>query len=348
MLGITSTEKKSKCLFTTCTIPLSIDEKQPPAKKKPFSTILAHPFSHTVDLILSEEMYDLIHTHLNGDNVTLQYSRVFMSLSDILLGDFFNQYIKEGNVLMVSEGHPGVDNTFTLSNGILRLELDRATYERCGLVGTPIESGARKHTKSRYVIELNLRLPSMLHGKKGFERIVWACKNVLNHSLTWLFYDFDKGKDEKECPIMKHHPFERTVKVDCLRMKGIATPPLTNPHVPEDEVYVEQLYEWLGLVSLDSPRICINDGIDPYLSRYQVPDFQDDHEVDGRTNLMSKDLVRLRWHGLIPTDFILSLLLLTMQSVDEEWMALNVSCFGSKSYTILGTGSQEMMLWECP
>lgn len=29
----------------------------------------------------------------------------------------------------------------------------------------------------------------MLHGKKGFERIVWAFKNVLNHSLTWLFHD---------------------------------------------------------------------------------------------------------------------------------------------------------------
>lgn len=40
-------------------------------------------------------------------------------------------------------------------------------------------------------IELNLRLPSMLHGKKGFERIVWAFKNVLNQSLAWLFCDLD-------------------------------------------------------------------------------------------------------------------------------------------------------------
>ena len=31
----------------------------------------------------------------------------------------------------------------------------------------------------------------MLHGKKGFERIVWAFKNVLNRSVTWLFHDFD-------------------------------------------------------------------------------------------------------------------------------------------------------------
>ena len=41
------------------------------------------------------------------------------------------------------------------------------------------------------VIEIDLRLPSMLHGKKGFERIVWAFKNVLNKSLAWLFHDLN-------------------------------------------------------------------------------------------------------------------------------------------------------------
>ena len=39
------------------------------------------------------------------------------------------------------------------------------------------------------VIEIELRKPSMLHGKKGFEKVVYAAKNVLNHSLTWLFCD---------------------------------------------------------------------------------------------------------------------------------------------------------------
>lgn len=39
------------------------------------------------------------------------------------------------------------------------------------------------------MVELNLRLPSMLHGKKGFQRIEWAFKNVLNNPVTWLFFD---------------------------------------------------------------------------------------------------------------------------------------------------------------
>lgn len=39
-------------------------------------------------------------------------------------------------------------------------------------------------------LEMDLRLPSMLHGKKGFERISWAFRNVLTNPVTWLFYDF--------------------------------------------------------------------------------------------------------------------------------------------------------------
>lgn len=96
----------------------------------------------------------------------------------------------------------------TIVPGILRLDLDREAYERAGLQGQPCRGGGRKHIKARYctlkppdffrssrrlitgaAIEVNLRQPSMLRGKKGFGRVVWAAKNVLNKSLTWLFYD---------------------------------------------------------------------------------------------------------------------------------------------------------------
>lgn len=46
-------------------------------------------------------------------------------------------------------------------------------------------------TNCGIVVEYNLRLPSMLHGKKGFERLVWAAKTVLNNSLQWLFFDLN-------------------------------------------------------------------------------------------------------------------------------------------------------------
>ena len=34
--------------------------------------------------------------------------------------------------------------------GVLRLDLAKENYERCGLVGKAIQDGGRKHVKSRY------------------------------------------------------------------------------------------------------------------------------------------------------------------------------------------------------
>ena len=39
------------------------------------------------------------------------------------------------------------------------------------------------------VITYNLRDPSMFRGKKGFDRLIYACKTVFTQPMTWLFYD---------------------------------------------------------------------------------------------------------------------------------------------------------------
>ena len=51
---------------------------------------------------------------------------------------------------MLAQGRPGVDHLFSLADGILRLEVDKPTYERLGLQGKPMPSEGRKHVKSRY------------------------------------------------------------------------------------------------------------------------------------------------------------------------------------------------------
>ena len=57
-------------------------------------------------------------------------------------------------------------------------------------------SGHRSFANICVVVEINLRLPSMLHGKKGFDRIVYAFKNVLTTPVTWLFHDLGKTGQE--------------------------------------------------------------------------------------------------------------------------------------------------------
>lgn len=107
---------------------------------------------------------------------------------------------------MLSEGRRGIDPIFSICEGILRLEVDKPTYERLGLSAggvirsiTSTHGEGKKHEKSRFAIEIDLRSPKMVQGTKGWERVVWACKNVLNWSLTWLFVDFTvRGEKERE------------------------------------------------------------------------------------------------------------------------------------------------------
>lgn len=149
----------SKCYLSRGALPQCIDLKQLPSSKKPFSTFLNQHFTHTVtiitcahswdqankllevDLILPEELYNLIWEDAQSSLANIRYSRVIMTLSDLLERDFFNVYIKTGttimlptnrvtvfltapldlfagNILMLSEGRPGVDDLYTLKDGM--------------------------------------------------------------------------------------------------------------------------------------------------------------------------------------------------------------------------------------
>lgn len=43
-----------------------------------------------------------------------------------------------------------MDRLLIFSSGVLRLEIAKHKYERCGLVGQPIRDAGRKHMKTRY------------------------------------------------------------------------------------------------------------------------------------------------------------------------------------------------------
>lgn len=49
-----------------------------------------------MQLILPQELYDVVWKDVEAKISNIQYARLIMSLSEILEGDFFNQYIKIG------------------------------------------------------------------------------------------------------------------------------------------------------------------------------------------------------------------------------------------------------------
>ncbi|KAF2430528.1 hypothetical protein EJ08DRAFT_697272 [Tothia fuscella] len=343
LLPSNSEPKLPKCFFTHCELPDYVDGHRPPTKRQPFVAINNHPTAHTVDMILPEELYVIITEKLESDAAILRYARVYMSLLDVVSGDFFNQYIKAGNVAMLSEGRFGIDNLFSLRDGQLRLELDKATYERCGLVGKIMTDQGRTHIKSRYCVEVDLRLPSMLHGKKGFDRIVYAFKNVLVNSLAWVFVDLEH-KDINSGPIAKFHPVVYDVRPQITKLINIVVPIINHADVISDSLYEEQLLEWIGLVNINSPRIRSDDTIDRYLCRYDLPEALDTDDTSERE---PQNLVHLRWHGFAHSTFILKNWLTPKAALREKWFAMSVSGFDERAYTILCSGGRNVLLWEC-
>lgn len=95
---------------------------------------------------------------------------------------------------MLSEGRLDADDVFTLKDGTLSLYLGKESYERAGLVGKPYGVKGKRGVKPRWIVEYDLRHPSMLHGKRGFERLIAACQNVFDKPAKWLFCSLSEGK----------------------------------------------------------------------------------------------------------------------------------------------------------
>ncbi|KAK2833980.1 hypothetical protein FQN49_006878, partial [Arthroderma sp. PD_2] len=87
----------------------------------------------------------------------------------------------------------------------------------------------------------------------------------------------------------------------------------------------DELQEWLALASLGSDRILENDSIDPYLSRYEVP---------LRSECKTSDLVKVTWKGLIPSSWVMNLLLLILRKCgsqtahSQHWFGFLASAMG--------------------
>jgi ribonuclease P/MRP protein subunit RPP40 len=354
-----------KIYFTHSILPSYIDPQNVSTKKQPFATFNKQHFSHTLDLILPEEMYELVRQKLDTYS-NAQHARVHMKLGEILESEFLQGYIKQGNIMMLSEGRPLVDNRFELYEGVLKLELDRPTYERCGLQGTPIEDGGKKHQKQRWIVTYDLRLPSMKHGKGAFSRLEWACKNVLDQSLTWLFYNFNPSSAEslaegKE-PISKYAPWIHKIEPTIITLADSLCPKLSLTDLPTlyDEDESLSMLEYLHLLSLNSPRLNAKDDIDPHLSRYEVPDFG--------SGVTVRNLVCIRWRGFIPPSFIRAIFLsarsdgskntrntngtqdadvMDDDTDEESWFALSAQGFGGKkSLTTMQFQGNATLTWE--
>jgi ribonuclease P/MRP protein subunit RPP40 len=109
----------------------------------------------------------------------------------------------------------------------------------------------------------------------------------------------------------------------------------------KDELYQEQLFEWISLAFINSPRILDADHIDPYLCRYEFPDAY----LDGTAPKTVDDIVHVRWRGLIPAKLAAAILSEAAQQ-GQEWMAYSMTSFEGVVHTSFVVGSRDSLCWE--
>lgn len=159
----------------------------------------------------------------------------------------------------------------------------------------------------------------MLHGKKGFERIVWSFTNVLKDPVDFVFCDLEQTKPPSPpspCSILAALgalPRDMNTHLSQTLTSAVLVPSFHPPPGSrirgggtsssaeyQREVWYEwalHVYEWLALVSVGpADRIMAGDSVDPYLSTYSV---------EGKKG--GVDVTRLTFRGLIPASWIADL-----------------------------------------
>ncbi|KAI0018469.1 ribonuclease P 40kDa subunit-domain-containing protein [Xylariomycetidae sp. FL0641] len=326
-----SVYQASKCFVSSGTMK-HVDPEQLPTKVKPWNTLMAQDFIHKVDLILPNEFLHHVKSQvIDTAGRAPTYSRVIMTLGQVLQGEFFTEYIKIGTLTMY---------------------LDKETYERAGLVGKPYGVKGRRGTKPRWVVQYNLRHPSMLHGKKGFDRLSYACKNVLNKPTTWLFCNLSKTPNPD--PLAGHYPVTYTSNAAILEELAVKVPQLSPSHTTAGsneatdlEEYGTDIYEWLSLIRLGSPRVDATDTIDPYLCQYVVPG-----DAEG---VRTDKLCKVTWQGFISPRWAAQTLAQLMEALPSHaWLSFGVTTFsrsifsGCNDWVFLRppSSAEEYVLWE--
>ncbi|KAG0280334.1 hypothetical protein BGZ96_001602 [Linnemannia gamsii] len=238
--------------------------------------ITTHPFNHKIQVFLPTELSPAIQSALTEKllNETSTYYHAHIPLSLLLTSDFM-QYIRNGMIALSVQGGIDTHDVVCLDGkGKLILNLTKDSYEQLGLSGKP---STFHQDRQRYVVEIDLNKPAMIPGKPGFERVKWCFENTLVTPFSMLFASVDSQGVSL--------PLEFPESVQATPMKfNIQSTPLNNIIIPDATPLrtigkndlrwrrsVSDLYEWVGLASIQSDRITFGDNIDPFLCVYSPP-----------------------------------------------------------------------------
>ena len=113
------------------------------------------------------------------------------------------------------------------------------------------------------------------------------------------------------------------------------------------EDFATEIYEWVSLLRLQSPRVLPEDNVDPFISRYQIPGNPDQDQ--------KQKLCRISWQGLVSPIWSRNTLIDIIRAVpSQSWFSLSTSEFSrgfigdNAERTVLRPPKSvgEYLLWE--
>ncbi|KAK9237040.1 ribonuclease P 40kDa subunit-domain-containing protein [Lipomyces kononenkoae] len=315
--SLSKREAASKVYVTQCTAASDVN-------RRPHTTITDHHFNQTVDIIIPTDAYESIaglSSILSGRKCLedWRYYHVTAPLGYFFKPEFLNQYIKKDNCLVLSLAEIDTEDVYCIYEGTLRLSLRKETYERVGLQGK-----ASKFSKSRFIVEINLRSTNFLPGLKGFDKLIGALDNSpLRHPVPFLICVFSSGECSSSPAILPDYfkataypqSYTRTHIPDAVIVPQLspiksaiklAEPSYHSICKKDKEGYVDEvvkegllhILEWTSLLGLESERIQYNKTIDPLLSTYSV--FHDEN-VEGTMPFCTDNITKISIRGFLTT-----------------------------------------------
>ncbi|EJP60853.1 ribonuclease P 40kDa subunit [Beauveria bassiana ARSEF 2860] len=245
--AVPSVYQNTRCTFTTA----SIEPGDSLAKRRPAGSFRSKDFIHRVDVI-SSDCWTAAMEQLT-QSTPIRYYRVKATLSQLFEKTFFTEHVQTGSISMLSEGSATSGNTFVLCKGKLNLYLDRETYERSGLSGKIDERNGNREMRSKWYVTYDLQSPSMQHGKRGFDRLLYGCRSISDQTLNWV--------SEAEKPTtLGQLPYTEVLSKPVVS-RHIETHRVITPTIPglEDngrcgQDTAAELYEWISLRTRLSAR----------------------------------------------------------------------------------------------
>ncbi|KAG0044669.1 hypothetical protein BGZ83_010106 [Gryganskiella cystojenkinii] len=193
----------------------------------------------------------------------------------LLLTSGFMQHIRNGMVAISVGNNIDCQDVVCLDGrGNLILSLTKDSYEQLGINGAPSKFYPNRQ---RYVVKIDMRAPSMVPGKPGFDRIKWCFENTLVTRFPMLLASVDENGVSL--------PIEFPQNARAARLSyNVKSTHLENILIPDTSAIrtigkndlrwrknVLELYEWIGMVGMQSDRIITGNSIDPFLCVYSPP-----------------------------------------------------------------------------